>query len=284
MLINWFTVIAQVVNFLILVGLLKHFLYQPILDAIDKREKGIADKLADAEAKQADAQKEHQEFDGKNKTFDDQRAALMAKATEDAKTEHDRLVSEAQTEADGLRASEANALKNDQAHLGTEIKRLAQNQVFAVARKTLADLATVSLEERVGEVFTRRLREMDAKDKDELGAALKASPEASLVRSAFELPAEQKSAIQNALNETFSAEVRVRYEIDPDAISGIELTAHGQKLAWSISSYLHSFDEGLEKLLSQQTPAQQATPPAGAPAKVEPTQNAKAEQAPVEAK
>jgi F-type H+-transporting ATPase subunit b len=42
MLIDWFTVAAQIVNFLILVWLLKHFLYKPILDAIDAREKRIA--------------------------------------------------------------------------------------------------------------------------------------------------------------------------------------------------------------------------------------------------
>ena len=43
MLIDWFTVGAQALNFLILVWLLKRFLYKPILDAIDAREKRIAD-------------------------------------------------------------------------------------------------------------------------------------------------------------------------------------------------------------------------------------------------
>ena len=57
MLINWFTVCAQAINFLILVWLLKRFLYKPILHAIDEREKGIATQLADAEAKKAEAQK-----------------------------------------------------------------------------------------------------------------------------------------------------------------------------------------------------------------------------------
>jgi F-type H+-transporting ATPase subunit b len=42
MLIDWFTVGAQALNFLILVWLLKRFLYKPILDAIDAREKRIA--------------------------------------------------------------------------------------------------------------------------------------------------------------------------------------------------------------------------------------------------
>jgi F-type H+-transporting ATPase subunit b len=130
---------------------------------------------------------------------------------------------------------------------------MAQDQVFAITKKTLADLATVTLEERIGEVFTRRLREMNAKDKEEMGAALKSSPEASLLRSAFNLPDQQRAAIQNALNETFSAVIRVRYETDANAISGIELTAQGQKLSWSISSYLDSFDRSLAELTSQGT-------------------------------
>jgi F-type H+-transporting ATPase subunit b len=253
MLIDWFTVIAQMLNFLILVWLLKHFLYQPILNAIDTREKGIASKLADAEAKEADAHKQQEDFEAKNETFDEQRAALMTKAEGDAKVEHDRLVDEAHKQADGIRTSEAAALKDDQAHQAVAIRRMAQDQVFAITKKTLADLATVTLEERIGEVFTRRLRLMDVKDKDEMGAALKASPEASLVRSAFNLPDEQKAAIQNALNETFSAVIRVRHETDANAISGIELTSQGQKLSWSISSYLDSFDRSLTELITPPT-------------------------------
>jgi F-type H+-transporting ATPase subunit b len=253
MLIDWFTVIAQMVNFLILVWLLKRFLYQPILNAIDTREKGIASKLADAEAKVSDAHKQQEEFEAKNKTFDEQRDAMKTKAETDAKAEYDRLIGDAQKQADSLRASEAASLKDDQTHQAVAIRRMAQDQVFAITRKTLSDLATVSLEERIGEVFTRRLREMNASDKDEMGAALKASPEASLIRSTFNLPDEQKSAIQNALNETFSAVIRVRYETDASTVSGIELTAQGQKLSWSISSYLDSFDQSLASELKQGT-------------------------------
>ena len=128
-----------------------------------------------------------------------------------------------------------------------------QEEVFAIARKTLADLATVSLEERMGEVFTRRLREMDGKAKETLGAALKTSSEPAVVRSAFDLPAEQRAAIQNALNETFSAEIHVRFETAPDAICGIELTANGQKIGWSIAEYLASLEQRVGELLDAQS-------------------------------
>jgi F-type H+-transporting ATPase subunit b len=57
MLIDWFTVGAQALNFLILVWLMKRFLYKPILHAIDEREKRIAAELADADAKKAEAKR-----------------------------------------------------------------------------------------------------------------------------------------------------------------------------------------------------------------------------------
>ncbi len=91
MLIDWFTVGAQVLNFLILVWLLKHFLYKPILNAIDAREKRIASELADADAKKSEAQKERDDFQNKNKVFDQQRSAQLSKAADEAKVERERL-------------------------------------------------------------------------------------------------------------------------------------------------------------------------------------------------
>jgi len=252
MLIDWFTVGAQALNFLILVWLMKHFLYQPILHAIDEREKKIAAELADAAAKKAEAQKDRDEFQHKNEEFDQQRTALLDKATDEAKGEGQRLLSEARKAADALSAKRQETLQNDAHNLNQAISRRTQQEVFSIARKALADLATVSLEERVGEVFTRRLREMDGKAKETLGAALKSAQEPAIVRSAFDLSPEQRAAIQNALNETFSADIHLRFETAPDLVSGIELAANGQKVAWSIADYLTSLEKGVSELLKAQ--------------------------------
>src|ERR1700688_2445173 len=113
MLIDWFTVGAQALNFIILVWLLKRFLYKPILDAIDAREKRIATELADADAKKSEAQKERDEFQHKNEAFDQQRAALLSKATEEAKAERQRLLDEARQAAEALSATRQETLRND---------------------------------------------------------------------------------------------------------------------------------------------------------------------------
>ena len=107
MLIDWFTVGAQALNFLILVWLMKRFLYKPILHAIDAREKRIAAELANADAKKAEAQKERDEFQHKNEEFDQQRAALLSKATDEAQAERQRLLDEARKAADRLECKTA---------------------------------------------------------------------------------------------------------------------------------------------------------------------------------
>jgi F-type H+-transporting ATPase subunit b len=280
MLIDWFTVGAQALNFLILVWLMKRFLYQPILHAIDEREKRIAAELSDADAKKAEAQKERDEFQHKNEEFDQQRAELLSKAMEDAKAERQRLLDEARQAADTLSAKRQETLRNDAHLLNQAISRRTQQEVFAIARKALTDLATTSLEERLGEVFTRRLREMDGQAKEGLAEALKTAIEPSLVRSAFDLPAEQRAVIQNALNETFSAEVHIRFETAPDLISGIEFTtANGQKVAWSIADYLVSLEKGVDELLKEKDkPIAKAKP--NPDAKVEPEPEAQAKPKP----
>jgi F-type H+-transporting ATPase subunit b len=249
MLIDWFTVIAQAANFLILVWLLKRFLYQPVLNAIDAREKRIAAELADAEAKKAEAQTEREEFQHKNDAFEQQRGALLNTAVADAKAERQRLLDAARNEAETLRARLQETLSNEQRNLNRELISRTQQEVFAVARKALADLADATLEQRMVEVFIRRLRELSSEQREQLSSALKASPHPAVLRSAFDLPSAQQAAVATALREILAAETEIRFETAPDQVSGIELVSNGHKLAWSIADYLATMEKSIAELL-----------------------------------
>jgi F-type H+-transporting ATPase subunit b len=251
MLIDWFTVCAQALNFLILVWLMKRFLYKPILAAIDAREKLIAGELADAAAKKADAGKDRDTFAQKTKDFDQQRADLLSKASDAAKAEGQRLLAEAAKAANALAANRQQSIIADAQSLHQAIGRRAQQEVFAIARKTLGDLASVTLESQMIEVFVTRLREIDSKTKDSLGHALKTGSGPAVIRSTFDLPEDLRASIQKAINETFSADIHIQFDTAPDLISGIELSANGQKVAWSIEEYLSSLQMGVEALLTK---------------------------------
>ncbi|MGB5762914.1 MAG: F0F1 ATP synthase subunit delta, partial [Sedimenticolaceae bacterium] len=171
---------------------------------------------------------------------------------------------EARQAADALSTKRQETLRNEAHNLNQAISRRTQQEVFAIARKALSDLATTSLEERMGEVFMRRLREMDDQARESFAKFLKTATGPALVRSAFDLPAEQRAAIQNALNETFSAEIQVKFETAPDLVSGIELSTNGQKVAWSIREYLASLEKGVDELLKTQSRPAKPKPEQGA--------------------
>jgi F-type H+-transporting ATPase subunit b len=245
MLIDWFTVIAQAVNFLILVWLLKRFLYAPILGAIDAREKRINDELANANATKTEARTAREEFRQKNDEFDMQRAALINQATTDAAAERGRLLAAARTDSDRLRAKQQDMLEREYQNLHEEIARRTRVEVFAIARKTLTDLAGSSLEERMIDAFVQRLRGLDAEEK----LAFKSSISPVLVRSAFELTQQLRAAIEGAIIEAFPDAAQVHFEIEPELISGIELTMQGRKIAWSVSDYLATLEKSVNELI-----------------------------------
>lgn len=261
MLIDWFTVAAQVLNFLVLVWLLKRFLYQPILDAIDAREQRIAAEIADAAATRTEAEQARSRFEDKNATFDAQRADLLAEAKAAAKTELERLTDEAREDANAQRTRWQQALLNERESLSQALSLRTREEVFAIAHKVLTDLAGTDLQERLTEVFTRRLREMNAEAKAALAHALDTASEPAQLRSAFALPAAQRVAIETALHEGFATSIPIRFETVPDLVSGIELVANGQKLAWSITDYLDSIGKRADTLLeAREAPGAGAQP------------------------
>src|SRR5690554_5461937 len=170
--VNWFTVIAQIVNFLILVWLLKRFLYKPVLNAIDQREKKISDQLREAAAKKADAEKEHDLFLQKNILFDNERAAKMDVVQEEVDAEKLRLLEDARAESNALRTKYDESLKQQEKDMQDTIKRKTREAVFSVAGKTLADIANANLEEQAIQVFIKKIENLDAANREELKNAL----------------------------------------------------------------------------------------------------------------
>lgn len=253
MLINWFTVIAQMINFLILVWLLKRFLYKPILKAIDEREKRIASQIEDAEKKDADAKKEKEEFQKKNDMFDIERNDLMKKAVEETKMEKVRLLEEASKEASVLREKLEKMLKEEHENIGDEIARKTKKEVFTIARKALKELADSNLEDQMVNVFIKRLKELDKDQETKLIAAFESSDKPIIVRSTFELTASQHAEIKKSIKGALGHSSKFQFEITPKLISGIEMNTNGYKVAWSISEYLATVEKSIDEIINSKS-------------------------------
>jgi F-type H+-transporting ATPase subunit b len=247
--INWFTVIAQIINFFVLVWLLRRFLYKPVLKAIDERENKIASELKDAKAKETEAKKEQAEFLEKNEKFDQQKKKLMDNVIAETNEEREKLLEEARNEAAVLRSKLEKSLDAMQENLEHDIAQKTQEEVFAITRKTLKDLASMSLEEQSVNIFVNRLKELKNEEKKKLTDAFKSGSDSILVQTAFDLPSKQQTEIKNTVNEILGTKTQFQFKTVPKLISGIELTSNGYKLAWSISEYLSSIQKSISETM-----------------------------------
>ena len=260
MLIDWFTVGAQVLNFVILVWLLKRFLYKPVLDAIDAREARIAQQIAEATATQASAASEQAEFKRRNADFDAQRDALLKQATTAAEAERLRLTEVARQDAEAAATRRQEADRRDAANLRRGLADRTRAEVFAIARRVLAGLADTSLDERVAAVFLRQLAALDPTTLTALASGLDAGMPRATVRSAFDTGNAQREILRRAVVAVLAPGVKgaassidVVFETAPDLLGGIELVVGGRKLAWNVAEYMGA----LEQFLDRVTPAVQ---------------------------
>lgn len=246
MLVDGFTVVAQLVNFLILVGLLKHFLYRPILDAMARREQRIADELAAAARSQEAAAHEQAAWEEKNRGFEQAKEALFRQAEADAAKRRQALVERADAEVRQLEERWRSSLEARQSSFERELASRAQQQALATARDVLAAMAGVSLDVRMAEVFLERLRALSGAEQEQLRSALMG---ACRIVSAHSLPEATRQALSRAVAE-LGGPAPV-FETNEALVSGIQLIAGPLMLGWGVGDYLDQLSERIVRSLQE---------------------------------
>jgi F-type H+-transporting ATPase subunit b len=241
MLIDWFTVAAQIVNFLILVALLKHFLYGRVIHAMDQREARITSRLEEVERKKREAEDEVSIYNRKNQDFDVQREGMITHAKEEAEAFRKELVLKAREEIDSTQARWHETVQKRKVAFLKELGQRATREVFTVTRQALKDLADQDLEQQMVNVFIRRIRGLDEKERKLIGESIGSSGKV-LITSAFQIPDEGQEKLFQAIKQYINGGEHVSYEVTTDVVSGIELRTVGHKIAWSLDSYLASLE------------------------------------------
>ena len=263
------TWIFQIANFLILVLLLKRFLYGPILKAIDRRQGKIAAHFEAAEEKEQEAIRKSETLDADRQKFDAERAGLLAEAKADAEKTRSDLTEKARAEIDELAARWREDLTREKDAFLDDLERRAGEQITAVARKALADLADVELERLMIGVLVRRLAEVSDDDRKQLAEALGKSGAPLVVATSWELPEKDRDAVAAAVGEHLVKDVEIRFETAPEITCGIELRAEGREIAWTVAGYIQGIREALaavldEKLAVKSEPDEKTGEPADA--------------------
>lgn len=252
--INWFTLGAQIVNFLVLLLLLQRFLYGPIVKAMEDREALIASRLEDADEKRNEADKEAEQYRQQQQELKREQERISARAEEEVAEHRKKLLEEMRAEAEDTEKRWHEAIQNERDRFLRDLRQRASEQVVDMLRQALMDLADADLEQQMVVVFIQRLRELGGRDKQAVADSIQKSGGQVVIRSAFTIPEEARKMLVGVVAERIldGSDIQARFERSPDMICGIELQADGRLVSWSIEDYLESVEEHVTQTLEQQ--------------------------------
>lgn len=245
MLIDWFTVAAQMVNFLILVALLKRFLYGPIIKAMADREAGIAARLEEARRQAEAAELVKDELREKNRAFEKKSTAMLAAARQEAEDERSALLRQTREEAEHKRMVWEEALQREQTAFRRQWRLHAGSQFVQVARQALGGLAEAELEQQMVQVFLKRLGALPENLRQDLSETIRRSGSQISIASSFEISPESRFLLEKAVRNRLASAGTFQYRIAASLLCGIELTADGLRVGWNLEDYLGDLEAGL---------------------------------------
>ncbi len=252
MLIDPFVVIAQIINFLILVALLKRFLYKPITQAMEGRSQRIERQLAAAAIKEKDAEAEKELYRQKQQELEAQKQAWFEQAKQEVKQEKEKLRQQAQAEVNQARSEWYKTFEQDRQKFARQIRDRLSQQIVLTARKALADLANANLEAQIIETFIARLYNLDRLPKETIPtASIPNTRHVITIRSSFTIPEEQQERLIAAIREQLADNAEVQFETIEDFICGIELRDCDYKITWNIEHYLKELEGSIAKVLAE---------------------------------
>jgi F-type H+-transporting ATPase subunit b len=254
---DWFTVAAQVVNFLILVALLKRFLYRPILDAVAERERSVADRFHAAEEREHQAQEEGEAYRARQRELEERRDEMLSAARADADRLAKELREQARAEAEEQRRRWHEAVSREADAFLHELRSQVARAGCEVARRAVTELADADLEGRIIEAFLRKLRAAPEGERAKLRSALAeragGGDGLAVVRTAHELSEAQESTIAEALRAELGADLGVAFEPTPELLCGILVEANGYRIGWELGKYLDDVNERVAGLLEKRS-------------------------------
>lgn len=246
MLINWFTVGAQIVNFAILILLLKRFLYGPIMRAMQEREKMIARRLEAAESKRKEARQRSEELEKEKRELTQAKEQILSEAKETVAAWKEKELEQIREQIRRMRQAWVDSVEQDKQAFIQQLKRNVTCQTLMVSRKAICDLAGEDLERLAVKRFAEQIR----KAVDEGRRLVSAISGTVTVNSGFEMDPGQREELTQALKSHFPSIQMVQFDVNRAIGFGIELMAGDWKVGWNLAVYLKRLEDEILKSLS----------------------------------
>jgi F-type H+-transporting ATPase subunit b len=232
---DWFTFTAQIANFLILVWLLRRFLYAPLTKAMDDREAEIQTRLDSAAAAKELADKSRLLLSGQVEEIERTRLSKLEAMEKEVADTRKQLMLNVRSEVEKLEQISRESLEREKTRMMSQFKKQMHNDILEITRRIMRDLADRELETQIVRKF---LNEASAEDSISVSSA----KPSVLVRTSFNMEPQSKEEIRESLAAMLKRSPELIFERSSKAIAGIEVIIDGRKASWTVDDYLSTLD------------------------------------------
>ena len=246
--ITWFGVIAQVINFFLMLFILQKLLYKPVVKAMDDRQISIQKSQKEADEKMNNAKELISEYKDKMAVVEDEKSSIINQARIEAKEKKESLLEDYKTEADRKRASYLKEIEDEKKNFIDNLRKTMGQSAVKIASHILEMISSKDLEDEVFNSFIGELNNLENNIEEK--RTLKDEKQV-ILNSARELSDGEKDQIQQKLKETLKNLETIEYNVDPDLVLGYELNLETYTVHTSIKNYLDAVESDILKMLEK---------------------------------
>jgi F-type H+-transporting ATPase subunit b len=228
---NLSTFIFELLNFIVLVLILRHFLYGPIHKAIDDRRQHIQQEQAAAAAAQAKAADLQQQLTTQLSVIDNERRQVMAQAHADGEAERQRLLADAEREARRRSEAAAQSLAQDRQDALASLQSEIIDEALALTTRLLGGAGNENLP-LVARQVIRSLGMLTSAERDKIRATWQPGAEV-VIETTTALDAATLGDIEAAVTATIGQRVPVTVRMRPELVGGLRVRLGGD--VWDAS-------------------------------------------------
>ena len=153
------TIIISMINFLVLVFLLKKFLYGPICGMLDARKEEVVNNLNQAEEAKNEAQKLKKDYQAQIKDAKNEAQEIINKATQIGEQTKNEIVAEAREEAAKLTKKAQEEISREKSEALNELRSEVANLAVLAAGKIVGKSIDVKDHENMVNNFVKEVGE-----------------------------------------------------------------------------------------------------------------------------
>ncbi|MCC2616862.1 F0F1 ATP synthase subunit delta [Aestuariibacter halophilus] len=244
--LNGTTFILELINFIVLMWLLKRFLYRPVIDAIERRRKRIEDSLEEARQHHEEADAIKLDYETRLAELEQAFKSREAGITKQITALREQKMAQLEQDLAEERSRRLVLLSDEQNEAWHALEKQAANLSCQFVARLLREFAGPELEKQMVQRLINDLSALPEARKKALRD--RAGNARAMVTTAYTLPSPLQQALATALAKTANDDaLQCSFEVNPALLSGAEIALDAFRIQATLNSELAFFNELLHE-------------------------------------